>query len=60
MYYPSLLILIAFAASVHSHGVILKAQGEKGSVASQGFLGELIPFLPKYSELLSLPGDYLF
>ncbi|KAL2215119.1 hypothetical protein M432DRAFT_158242 [Thermoascus aurantiacus ATCC 26904] len=38
MYYPSLIIFIAFAASVHSHGVILKAQGTKGSVASQGFL----------------------
>ncbi|KAL2005431.1 hypothetical protein VTN00DRAFT_2642 [Thermoascus crustaceus] len=59
MYYPSLLILTAFAASVHSHGVILKAQGEKGSVASQGFLGELIPFpSAQDSERLPLLGDY--
>ena len=39
MYYSATSIaLVAFAATVQAHGVILQAVGEQG--ASQGFLGE--------------------
>ncbi|GAD95364.1 hypothetical protein SNOG_11034 [Paecilomyces variotii No. 5] len=38
MYYPSLVALFALVAGVHSHGVILAVEGEKGSPESRGFL----------------------